>query len=192
MTVYDYLESLDMDWTAKSRLYGIITGRQDNQNITFANYMAKSKKMEMPSDFQIPKAELLDLLTTVNKMVKHESCPNNLKNRFYTQKKSIIRKMIKDHRVSDIYDQGDYYSLVVDYYYKFHQPKSFLNHLDFEVVGSQPYTSGETPIPFNPDTYREFEILYYIFTGQFRYARQGFTKDPKHYSGKKYRQEHQA
>ena len=70
MTIYDYLESIDMDWTAKSRLYAIITGRQDNQNVTFANYMAKSRNTEMPADFRAPKEELLDLLVTVNKMVK--------------------------------------------------------------------------------------------------------------------------
>ena len=189
MTIYDYLESIDIDWTAKSRLYAIITGRPDNQNVTFANYMAKSRNTEMPADFRVPKEELLDLLVTVNKMVKDSSCPNNIKNRFYNQKKSVLRKMVRDKRVSDIYDQGDYYSLVVDGKYKFHQPKCYFANLTFDVEGSEPYTPGDSAIPFDSKTYRDFEIRYYIFTGQFRYSRLGFTKDPKRYSSRKYQQE---
>ena len=179
MTVYDYLKSLKMDFTSMARLFGIITGDTSYENLTFENYITKSRKMEMPKRFMIPQENLLDLMTTINKMVKHESCPNNLRNRFYNQKKTVIRYLLRDGRVSDIYGQGDYYALLVDGKYPFHQPRPFLNHLNFEVKGEQEYKSDGISIPFDKKTYDDFQVLYYIYTGQFRQSREGYPKCPR-------------
>lgn len=190
MTIYDYLESLKIDYTAKSKLFSIIAGRGDNNVPTFSSYLKWSRKMEMPVDFMIPEESLLELLTEVNRMVKDESCPNNLKNRFYTQKKKVLRRMVRDGRASDIWDQGEYYSMLVDDQYRFHQPKEYLNFLDFTVVGSQPYSPGGGAIPFDRKTYDDFQVVYHIFIGQEQFAKYGNSKDPRMYIGKKYQSQH--
>ena len=187
MTIYDYLESLDMDFTAKARLFSIITGRNKKENITFSHYMNYSRQNEMPEDFIIPQENLLDLMTEVNRMVKDPSCPNNIRNRFYNQKKSVLRKMVQTGRVSDIWGEGDYYAMLADGKYPFHQPKPYFAHMDFEVEGERPYVPGDDPAPFDAKTYRDFEILYYVFTGRFRHTKAGYAQDPNHYSGKKYK-----
>ena len=186
MTIYDYLESLKIDYTAKSKLFSIFAGRGDNSIPTFSAYLKWSRKMEMPADFKIPEKSLLELLTEVNRMVKDESCPNNLKNRFYTQKKKVLRRMVRDGRASDIWDQGEYYSMIVDGQYQFHQPKEYLNFLDITVAGSQPYSPGEGAIPFDRKTYNDFQVVYHIFIGREQFAKYGNSKDPRMYSGKKY------
>ena len=191
MTIFEYLESLKIDFTAKNKLFCIITGRGDNNNVTFSNYMARSKRMEMPVEFMIPKESLLELLTEVNRMVKDESCPHNLKNRFYGQKKRILRRMVRDGRASDIYDQGDYYFMIVDGQFQFHQPKEYLNYLEFTVVGSQPYSPGAGSIPFDKKTFDDFQVAYHIFIGQDQFAKYGHSRDPRMYHSKKHQQQSQ-
>lgn len=188
MTIYQFLEPLKMDFTSKVRLFGIMTGKPDNANLTVENYVKRSRITEVPDWFRVPES-LLGSMTEVNRMVKSPDCPNNLKNRFYNQKKSILRKMVKLGRVSDIYDQGDYLAMTVDGKYPFHQPKFYFKDLDYTIAGTQEYTPGAGPIPFDRQKYDEFEAGYYVFVGQYRFMRNGLRHEPKFFQGKKYKAE---
>lgn len=188
MTIYQYLEPMKMDFTSKVRLFGIMTGIRDNANLTVENYVKRARTTEVPDWFRTPE-DLLESMTLVNRMVKDESCPKNLKNRFYNQKKSILRKMLKLGRVSDIYDQGDYLAMTVDGKYPFHQPKFYFKDLKYEIAGVQDYTPGAGPVQFDRQKYDEFEAGYYVFVGQYRLMRNGLQHEPKFFQGKKYKAE---
>lgn len=188
MTIYSYLESLGMNYLSKATLFCLMTGRADSRNqMTIEQYVRESQKTEVPGWFRTPE-NLLESLTLVNRMVKDTSCPNNLKNRFYNQKKNLLRQLLKLGRVSDIYQQGDYLALTVDGEYKFHQPKDYFKGLDYEIAGDTDTVPRAEAIPFDRQKFDEFEAGYYIFMGQQALKRNGLAKEPKYYHTKRYRE----
>lgn len=65
-----------------------------------------------------------ELMTIVNRMAKSKSMPANLRNRFYTYKHRIINKCLSEHRVTEVYDEGNVYGIIIDGKYKYHQLKN--------------------------------------------------------------------
>lgn len=188
MTIYQYLESLGMNYLSKATLFCLMTGRTESRNqMTIEQYVKTSQSTEVPGWFRTPE-NLLESLTLVNRMVKDETCPNNLKNRFYNQKKNLLRQMLKLGRVSDIYQQGDYLALTVDGEYKFHQPKEFFKGLDYDIAGDMDTVPRAQAIPFDSQKFDEFEAGYYIFMGQQALKMNGMAKEPKYYHTKKYKE----
>ena len=188
MTIYQYLESLGMNYLYKATLFCLMTGRTESRNqMTIEQYVKTSQSTEVPGWFRAPE-NLLESLTLVNRMVKDETCPNNLKNRFYNQKKNLLRQMLKLGRVSNIYQQGEYLALTVDGEYKFHQPKEFFKGLDYDIAGDMDTVPRAVAIPFEQQKFDEFEAGYYIFMGQQALKRNGLAKEPKYYHTKRYRE----
>ena len=188
MTIYQYLENLDMNYLSKATLFCLMTGRTESRNqMTIEQYVKTSQSTEVPRWFRTPE-NLLESLTLVNRMVKDETCPNNLKNRFYNQKKNLLRQLLKLGRVSDIYQQGDYLALTVDGEYKFHQPKEYFKGLDYDIAGDMDTVPRAVAIPFDRRKFDEFEAGYYIFMGQQALKMNGMDKEPKYYHTKKYKE----
>ena len=188
MTIYSYLEGLGMNYLSKATLFCLMTGKSESRNqVTIEQYLKTSQKTEVPGWFRTPE-NLLESLTLVNRMVKDETCPNNLKNRFYNQKKNLLRQLLKLGRVSDIYQQGDYLALTVDGEYKFHQPKDYFKGLDYEIAGDTDTVPRAKAIPFDQQKFNEFEAGYYIFMGQQALKRNGLAKEPKYYHTKRYKE----
>ena len=188
MTIYQYLENLGMNYLSKATLFCLMTGRTESRNqMTIEQYVRESQKTEVPGWFRTPE-NLLESLTLVNRMVKDTFCPNNLKNRFYNQKKNLLRQLLKLGRVSDIYQQGDYLALTVDGEYKFHQPKDYFKGLDYEIAGDTDTVPRAVAIPFDRRKFDEFEAGYYIFMGQQALKMNGMDKEPKYYHTKKYKE----
>ena len=177
-----------MDYLSKATLFCLMTGRSESRNqVTIEQYVRESQKTEVPGWFRTPE-NLLESMTLVNRMVKDPTCPNNLKNRFYNQKKNLLRQLLKLGRVSDIYQQGDYLALTVDGEYKFHQPKDYFKGLDYDIAGDTDTVPRAEAIPFDRQKFDEFEAGYYIFMGQQALKRNGLAKEPKYYHTKRYRE----
>jgi hypothetical protein len=107
----------------------------------------------------------------VNQMVKDKKCPRNLRNRFYQTKTKIIEAYLEDGKVSEVYDEGNCYSVLLDGKYRFHQLKAthpkWGNKLTIE--GTREYEANE-PIPFNKDVYKNFFLSSSLFLAERRYA----------------------
>ena len=188
MTIYRYLESLGMDYLSKATLFCLMTGRSESRNqVTIEQYVRESQKTEVPGWFRTPE-NLLESMTLVNRMVKDSTCPNNLKNRFYNQKKTLLQVLFRKGRVTDIYDQGEYLAITIDETYEFHQPKDNFKYLQYTVTGVQDYVPGAGAVPFDRQKFDEFEAGYYIFIGQYSLQKNGMAKEPKYYHTKRYKE----
>jgi ribosomal protein L21E len=188
MTIYNYLESLKMNYLNKVTLLCLMTGRCDSRNqMTIEQYLKVSRSTEVPSEFRTP-ANLLESLTLVNRMVKDPTCPNNLKNRFYNQKKTLLQVLYKVGRVTDIYDQGEYLAITIDDTYQFHQPRANFKYMQYTVSGVQEYAPNNTTAKFSQQQFDEFEAGYYIFIGQYSLQKNGLAKEPKYYHTKRYKE----
>ena len=182
MRIYDYLETLPVDFSCKKNLLNYMLGAEGT-NRTFCGYMHLSKKNDVPPSFKINE-NVLELMSVVNRMVKDKNCPHNLRNRFYNYKTSIMRNLSRMERVSDVYDEGNYLSMTVDSKYVFHQLKTCCVNLPLEIVGEREYENTQTPLPFDEKVYREFQISAIYFLGKCRFDKMKYNADPKHFQKK--------
>ena len=187
MLLYDYLESLPITFGEKNTIASILTGITNNyanRNLTHAGYCSIAKKYAIPDDYKLPE-NYLELMVTVNQMVKDPSCPNNYKNRFYDYKGRIIKEAIREGRVSDVYDEDSCISLVVDGKYKFHQLKNSYAGARLTPIGKREYFHEETAIPFDKETFTKFQLSALYYLGNVHYKKYGNAGDPKCNRGKK-------
>lgn len=179
---YEILDPLDIPFENKALILKVIVGTNGwNYNISKNAYYRKST-VQLPKNFKIPDTieELEDLMVTVNKMVKDPSCPKPVKNRFYDEfKSSFLRRMVRMGRVTDIWDQGDVYSMMVDGKYVFHQPKRYYDGMELDVIGSQPYENRDTAfIPFDEKLFDRFCMAWYYFDGVYKREKQRQGGEP--------------
>lgn len=172
MTLYDFLKETGFKFEFKAPIAAIIIyGEADKiphrtrSPFCFSSYCVATKKFILPDGFELP-TNLLELMSNVNDMVKSEECPKNLKNRFYSYKKKIINAYYDDGKVTDIYDCGDCYSLVLDGKWRFHQRKCYHPSWEEKVVGKADYHRGETKVPFDMGKYNKFQIAAIAFFGE--------------------------
>lgn len=147
------------------------------RNLTYAGYCSIAKKFEVADDYKLPE-NYLELMVTVNQMVKDPSCPNNYKNRFYDYKSRVIKQAIKEGRVTDVYDEGTCVSLVIDGTYKFHQLKRSYAGVHLTPIGKREYFHEATAIPFDKNVFTQFQLAAIFYLGKARYERYG-KEDPK-------------
>ena len=173
MLLYDYLEDLPITFGEKNTILSIMTGLSNNyrnRNLTHAGYCSIAKKYKIPDDYKLPE-NYLDLMATVNKMVKDPSCPNNYKNRFYDYKGRIIKQAIKEGRVTDVYDEDPCVSLVVDGKYQFHQLKNSYAGARLTPIGKREYKHEDTAIPFDLETFTQFQLAALYYLGKVHYQK---------------------
>ena len=174
------MESLPIPFAERNTIMSIMTDHPNtsqSRNLTYAGYCTIAKQFEVADDYKLPE-NYLELMTTVNQMVKHPSCPNNIKNRFYDYKGRIIKQLIKDGRVSDVWDEETCVSLLVDGKYKFHQLKNSYAGARLTPIGKREYKHEQTAIPFDLTTFTQFQLSALYFLGKARYERYG-REDPK-------------
>ena len=114
-------------------------------------------------EVELPNSGFLELISKVNKEVKHSSCPANLRNRFYAKKKAFIRYALHKKIVDKIIESENHYNFIIGEY-SFHQPKVYfpcgINNID----GTEEYIQIESEIPFSMDDYKKcmMGILYLV------------------------------
>lgn len=192
MKLYDYLEKLIIPFGSRCTILSLITKfpntSQNQRCLTYSGYCNVAKMYEIPDDYKLPE-NYLDLMVTVNQMVKDPSCPNNFRNRFYDYKGRIIKQVIKEGRVSDVYDEGSCISLVVDGKYKFHQLKNSYAGTNLVPIGVREYVHEDTAIPFDEDTFIRFQIAAVYYLGKARSQKYGTFGEPKCCKDKKTKEE---
>ena len=175
MNAIDYLFKLDVDHNAKVDMARILFTEEECRQKN-ANYMKNVSKKhwknflsnkQIPDDFKIIE-DPISIMTEVNQMVKHESCPNNYKNRFYSYKTRVIKRAIKDGRLTKALDCGEFLELTIDDKYVFHQVKQlgwngWIADGRLKLDGEGVYVRGSEPIPFVYDRFKDFQVsaIYY-------------------------------
>lgn len=176
MRAYDYFKNLPVCYSEKMTMLAIMLDLPGN--MSFGKYCSVAKNTILPDDFSIPK-NYLELMSIVNCMVKDRNCPNNLRNRFYDYKGRVIKEVIKQGRVSDVWDEGGCISLKIDNEYRFHQLKNSYAGVKLTPVGVREYKRGDTNIKFNPEVFKQFQLAAIYFLSNTRFTRQGHKEDPK-------------
>ena len=112
--------------------------------------------------------EIVLLVSKVNRMVKDNSCPNNLRNRFYHKKHQFLMKAYHDKRVTRVtHDEN-----VVGFYIGdacFHQPHSLMTkHPELaENSEYEKYTANKETLPFDKEAYKTAMIaMIFHFTAK--------------------------
>lgn len=160
MNAYNYLNSLGIDFNVRRDLFSVMYGL--SRSLTFAEYNKKSRNYRVEEGYKIPE-NIVELLVKVNRMVKDKSCPHNYMNRFYRYKHSVIKRLILEGRVSEIYGEGDCYSMLIDGKYGVHQLRSNFPE-PLTVIGEREYTREENSEEFDKKTFDDFQLaaIYYI------------------------------
>jgi len=183
MIALNYIEKLPICFSEKNAILRILSGKgtntKKNTNMCYAEYVRVGKKTVLPDDFNISE-DCFGLMSIVNRMVKDEKCPNNLKNRFYTYKGRIIKEAIKQGRVSDVYDEGSCLSLTVDNKYKFHQLKdnSYAGK-NLVPIGKRDYLNDGSDVAFDFEVYKQFQLSAILFLGKLNYLSIKNKSNPK-------------
>ena len=115
-------------------------------------------------EIEIPEYEdAMNLIAKVNKMVKDESCPNNIRNRFYAKKHKFITFAYAAGEVDKV--TGD--DKVIGFYFKngmcLHQPIFWMNKWlekkeNADSVQYEKYDKDGLSIPFDEETYKQCMI----------------------------------
>lgn len=115
-------------------------------------------------DIKLPDIDnVLEMVSRLNKEVKHPTCPNNLRNRFYQKKKLFIKHLLHKKLVNKIIESENYYCFIVGEY-SFHQPKVYFPNGIKDIDGIEEYVPIESEIPFSMDDYKNcmMGILYLL------------------------------
>lgn len=160
MKAYQFLQSLPIDLNAKATILSILFNTR--QNLSSQSFMSLALKCEMPEGYKIP-MNVAELMVRVNRMVKDKECPNSLKNRFYAYKHKVIKQLMKEGRVSNIYGEGHCYSMIIDGQYQVHQLRSDFGG-NLEVEGEREYSHDVPSDKFDIEVYNEFQVaaIYYL------------------------------
>ena len=160
MNAHDFLNSLDIDFGSKKGLLSVMLGL--SRNLSKETYDKFSRRLVIKAGYKIPE-NIVELLVKVNRMVKDKSCPHNYMNRFYKYKHLVIKRLILEGRVSEIYGEGYCYSMLIDGKYGVHQLRSTFPE-PLTVVGEREYTREESSEEFDKKIFDDFQLaaIYYI------------------------------
>ena len=170
MNLNTFLDGLKIDHNSKVTIAVLLTNedayRQKNPNymksISMKHFRRFASGHEVPNDFTFYD-DPVPIMETLNYMVKDKSCPSNYKNRFYKYKTIVLKKCIKEGRVTKALDCGHFIELTVDGKYVFHQIKDFGyngwiadGRLKFD--GTAVYERNAEPQPFSSTLFRDFQV----------------------------------
>lgn len=109
-------------------------------------------------DIHLPEIDnVLEMVSKLNKEVKHSTCPNNLRNRFYSKKKIFIQYLLHKKLVDKIIESEKYYNFIVSEY-SFHQPKVYFPCGIKNIDDTEVYEPIVPEIPFSIDDYKNAMI----------------------------------
>ena len=98
--------------------------------------------------------DILETVSIVNKMVKHESCQNNFRNKFYTKKHNLILYLYDNGMVDKVLESENNYNFIIGKY-SFHQPKEYFKNRKIVVTGTEEYKPTKSDIPFDWNEYKK-------------------------------------
>lgn len=102
-------------------------------------------------------SEVIKLMAKFNREVKHSSCPNNYKNRFYKLKTKLIKLWLRQGKISKITESENCYCFTIGKC-SFHQPKNCYSFDSSFHIEYEEYISSENSIPFSIVDYKLFKI----------------------------------
>ena len=97
---------------------------------------------------------ILETVSIVNKMVKHESCQNNFRNKFYSKKHNLILHLYDNGMVDKVLESENNYNFIIGKY-SFHQPKEYFKNRKIVATGTEEYKPTESDIPFDWNEYKK-------------------------------------
>lgn len=135
-------------------------------SVLYENHPTRKKdwmvflKMVAGRVVEIPEiSELLPLMNKVNRMVKHPSCPNPIRNRFYVKKFKVLKYLYVRGRVDYVIESDNLYNFVIGDY-QFHQKKDAWENiiLKSSIKGTEVYSPVKSDVEFSRDLYNQFCI----------------------------------
>ena len=98
--------------------------------------------------------DMLSLMSLANKMVKDKiNCTNRHRNRFYTLKHNVIKRLLEFNLVNEIVDNGNYYLFRVNGY-EFHQSKDYFRNANIVTDKKEEYKPVKNEVVFDYDKYK--------------------------------------
>lgn len=171
MTLKEYYKLTKGSYTSTNSVLHILhTDDVKFHHIVFKEQVLKWIKKDA-TEFEINN-DVFGLMAKVNKMVKHESCPNNIRNRFYSFKHRLIRELVFCNMADKIvYESDNLYKFVFGPY-EFHQPKSNYPQLpNGYVIEHEDYVNKHEAIEFYMDVYKEAAIAMVYKIYQLKYGK---------------------
>ena len=98
--------------------------------------------------------DMLSLMSLVNKMVKDKiNCTNRHRNRFYTLKHNVIKRLLEFNLLDEIVDNGNYYLFRINGY-EFHQSKDYFRNVNIVTDKKEEYKPVKNEVVFDYDKYK--------------------------------------
>ena len=98
--------------------------------------------------------DMLSLMSLANKMVKDKiNCTNRHRNRFYTLKHNVIKRLLEFNLVDEIVDNGNYYLFRVNGY-EFHQSKDYFRNANIVTDKKEEYKPVKNEVVFDYNKYK--------------------------------------
>lgn len=98
--------------------------------------------------------DMLSLMSLANKMVKDKiNCTNRHRNRFYTLKHQVIKRLLEFNLLDEIVDNGNYYLFRVNGY-EFHQSKDYFRNANIVTDKKEEYKPVKSEVVFDYDKYK--------------------------------------
>ena len=98
--------------------------------------------------------DMLSLMSLANKMVKDKiNCTNRHRNRFYTLKHDVIKRLLEFNLLDEIVDNGNYYLFRVNGY-EFHQSKDYFRNANIVTDKKEEYKPVKNEVVFDYDKYK--------------------------------------
>ena len=164
----EYFNSLEIDNSARLNIATVLY-KCPPHHMGKSNYVHTLKRIMYPDSFEISDRNLLGLMETMNLMVKHEACPVEIRNAFYRHKQKTLNTLYHLGRVTEAFDEGNYWSITVDGKYSFHQPKLVKPNGFGPISGVREYKNDKEALPFDPIVYQRFLTSVHYFNGHLRW-----------------------
>ena len=98
--------------------------------------------------------DMLSLMSLANKMVKDKiNCTNRHRNRFYTLKHNVIKRLLEFNLVNEIVDNGNYYLFRINGY-EFHQSKDYFRNVNIVTDKKEEYKPVKSEVVFDYNKYK--------------------------------------
>lgn len=98
--------------------------------------------------------DMLSLMSLANKMVKDKiNCTNRHRNRFYTLKHNVIKRLLEFNLLDEIVDNGYYYLFRINGY-EFHQSKDYFRNVNIVTDKKEEYKPVKSEVVFDYDKYK--------------------------------------
>lgn len=106
---------------------------------------------------------IAEMVSTVNRQVKHATCPNNYKNRFYALKHRYIRECIVRGDVDHVLESENCYHFFMKDGHDYHQLKNSFPGGVSNITGQEEYVPVEHNIPFDEEFFRKTVVQMTLF-----------------------------